>query len=74
MHANHSDLVMVEKIIEMGHELDMEVIAEGVETEDQLRLLREKGCNGAQGFLFSRALPPAEIINWLESYRAQHVH
>jgi EAL domain-containing protein (putative c-di-GMP-specific phosphodiesterase class I) len=73
MHANHSDLVMVEKIIEMGHELDMEVIAEGVETEGQYKLLCEKGCDGVQGYLFSRALPPAEMVRWLETYRSQQV-
>jgi len=73
MHATHADLVMVEKIIEMGHELDMEVIAEGVETEEQLKILRERGCDGVQGFLFSQALPPAEIIRWLETHRAQQV-
>ena len=73
MHANHSDLVMVEKIIEMGHELDMEVIAEGVETEEQFRILREKGCDGVQGFLFSCALPPIEIMHWLETQRAQQL-
>jgi EAL domain-containing protein (putative c-di-GMP-specific phosphodiesterase class I) len=74
MHANHSDLVMVEKIIEMGHELEMEVIAEGVETEVQYKLLRQRGCDGVQGYLFSRALPPQEMVEWLESYRAQQVH
>ena len=74
MQANHSDLVMVEKIIEMGHELEMEVIAEGVETEHQYDLLRQKGCDGVQGFFFSRALPPQEMVQWLESYRAQQVH
>jgi EAL domain-containing protein (putative c-di-GMP-specific phosphodiesterase class I) len=73
MHANHSDLVMVEKIIEMGHELEMEVIAEGVETEDQYKLLCEKGCDGVQGYLFSRALPPDEMVTWLETYRTQQV-
>ncbi|HMG86215.1 MAG TPA: EAL domain-containing response regulator [Terracidiphilus sp.] len=73
MHARHADLVMVEKIIEMGHELDMEVIAEGVETDEQYDLLREKGCDGVQGFLFSRALPPADIIRWLETHRSQQV-
>ncbi len=73
MDANHADLVMVEKIIEMGHELDMEVIAEGVETEEQFKILREKGCDGVQGYLFSRALPPSEIIRWLETHRAQQV-
>lgn len=74
MHANHADLVMVEKIIEMGHELEMEVIAEGVETEDQFKLLRDKGCDGVQGYLFSRALAPAELLRWLETYRTQQVH
>jgi EAL domain-containing protein (putative c-di-GMP-specific phosphodiesterase class I)/ActR/RegA family two-component response regulator len=73
MHANHSDLVMVEKIIEMGHELDMEVIAEGVETEEQYKALRQRGCDGVQGYLFSRALPPAEMVQWLDTYRSQHV-
>ena len=73
MDANHADLVMVEKIIEMGHELEMEVIAEGVETEEQFKILREKGCDGVQGYLFSRALPPVEIIRWLETHRAHQV-
>jgi EAL domain-containing protein (putative c-di-GMP-specific phosphodiesterase class I)/CheY-like chemotaxis protein len=73
MHASHADLVMVEKVIEMGHELEMEVIAEGVETEEQFETLRAKGCDGVQGFLFSRALPPADIIRWLETHRAQQV-
>ena len=74
MHSNHADLVMVEKIIEMGHELEMEVIAEGVETEEQLKMLRARGCDGVQGYLFSRALPPAELLTWLQNYRAQTLH
>jgi EAL domain-containing protein (putative c-di-GMP-specific phosphodiesterase class I)/CheY-like chemotaxis protein len=74
MHLNHADLVMVEKIIEMGHELEMEVIAEGVETEEQFKMLKERGCDGVQGFFFSRALPPDELLRWLESYRARNVH
>lgn len=74
MHSNHADLVMVEKIIEMGHELEMEVIAEGVETDEQLKMLRERGCDGVQGYLFSRALPPNELIEWLQNYRAKKLH
>lgn len=74
MDGSHADLVMVEKIIEMGHELDMEVIAEGVETEEQFKILREKGCDGVQGFFFSQALPPADILRWLDTYRAQKVN
>ena len=74
MHLNHADLVMVEKIIEMGHELEREVTAEGVETDEQLKMLRERGCDGVQGFLFSRALPPDELVLWLQNYRAQKLH
>ena len=62
---------MVEKIIEMGHELEMEVTAEGVETQEQFKFLSQRGCDSVQGFLFSRALPPHEMISWLQSHRAQ---
>lgn len=71
MHQNESDRVMVEKIIEMGHELNMEVMAEGVVTQEQLEMLRQKGCDGAQGFLFSHALPLDELTNWLKTYSAK---
>jgi EAL domain-containing protein (putative c-di-GMP-specific phosphodiesterase class I)/FixJ family two-component response regulator len=65
MHVNDNDRVMVEKIIEMGHELGMEVVAEGVMTQEQYDLLRLKGCDGAQGFYFTRALPAPELIAWI---------
>ena len=61
---------MVEKTIEIGHELGMKVIAEGVETEEQLEFLRQRGCDSAQGYLFSRPIPPEEMVGWLASYRA----
>ena len=68
MHSSASDHVMVEKVIEMAHELGMEVMAEGVRTEEQVDLLREMGCDGAQGYLFSRPLPAAELVKWLAGY------
>ena len=43
----------------------MEVVAEGVEIEEQKTLLEEMGCDFAQGFLFSRALPPEEVLGFL---------
>jgi EAL domain-containing protein (putative c-di-GMP-specific phosphodiesterase class I) len=73
MHSNHSDRVMVEKTIELGHELGMTVTAEGVETEAQLSFLRQKGCDRAQGYLFSRPLPPHQMAGWLASYHARGV-
>lgn len=74
LHDNGRDRIMVQKTIEMGHELGMLVIAEGVETEDQLDILRSKGCDCAQGNFFSPPLPPAQFLNWLHTYRAQLVH
>jgi len=54
----------------MGHELGMHVIAEGVETKEQLELLRQAGCDSAQGYYFSRPLPALELVGWLARYRA----
>ena len=71
MHVNDSDRVMVEKIVEMGHELGMSVIAEGVMLEAQYDLLRAMGCDGAQGFLICRPLPAEEISAWLASRAAE---
>ena len=72
MHGRDSDRVMVQKTIEIGHELGMKVIAEGVETSEQLAFLRSNGCDLAQGYLYSRPLPVPELLVWLESYRARH--
>ena len=65
MHVNDNDRVMVEKIIEMGHELGMDVVAEGVTTLEQYDLLRLRDCDGAQGFYFTRALPAPELMAWI---------
>lgn len=71
MHFNSSDRVMVEKSIEIGHELGMQVIAEGVETQAQLDFLRRGGCDSAQGYYFTRPLPPHDLIRWLANYNAR---
>jgi len=70
MDSNDSDRVMVQKIIEIGHELGMQVVAEGVETAKHLEMLRRKGCDKAQGYLFSPPLPVGELVRWLEAYQA----
>jgi len=70
MHINKSDRVMVEKSIEIGHELGMEVIAEGVETQDQLDFLRRGGCDSAQGYFFTRPLPIHDLARWLAARNA----
>ena len=53
---------IVRTIVELGHNLDMRVVAEGVETEEQLAVLRGMGCDDAQGYLFSPPVPPAAVV------------
>lgn len=58
---NRSDNAIAITVISLGHELNLKVIAEGVENASQLRFLREHGCDEAQGYYFSKPLPPANI-------------
>ncbi|WP_418316521.1 EAL and GGDEF domain-containing protein [Piscinibacter sakaiensis] len=59
--AGSKNLALCKAIIVMAHELDMKVIAEGVETAEQRDLLAAAGCDFAQGFLYSRPVPAAEF-------------
>jgi EAL domain-containing protein (putative c-di-GMP-specific phosphodiesterase class I) len=72
VHSSDSDRVMVQKTIEIGHELGMRVVAEGVENQEQLDFVRAFGCDVAQGYLFSRPIPVTEFVVWLDAYRAVH--
>jgi EAL domain-containing protein (putative c-di-GMP-specific phosphodiesterase class I) len=72
MLSDHRSRIMVQKSIEIGHAVGMQVVAEGVETAEQLKLLHANGCNIAQGNLFSRALPPSELMGWLAGPRARN--
>jgi EAL domain-containing protein (putative c-di-GMP-specific phosphodiesterase class I) len=62
---------MVGAIISLAHELRMQVIAEGVETEAQLDYLRLRGCDEVQGHYFSRPLPGAEVERVLRESRVE---
>jgi diguanylate cyclase (GGDEF)-like protein/PAS domain S-box-containing protein len=59
-----ADLAIVKAIIELGHELGLQVVAEGVETEHQARMLRGIGCDQLQGFLYAPALSADELDHW----------
>ena len=54
---------------ELGHNLGLAVVAEGVETEHELAELRRFGCDAAQGFLFARPMPAASFERWLAGTR-----
>jgi diguanylate cyclase len=60
------DASIVRAIISLAHSLHLKVIAEGVETPEQLKLLAELGCDQYQGYYFSRALPSAQFMQLLQ--------
>jgi len=68
MHVSDRDRVMVQKTIEIGHDLGMQVVAEGVETLEQLEFLRRNGCDTVQGYLFSRPLPIEQLVAWVKRH------
>ena len=55
------DSAIVEAVVSMAHSLHLSVVAEGVETDEQLARLRELGCELAQGFYFAAPVPPAAL-------------
>ena len=67
--TNQSDLAIVRTIIDLGHILHLRVLAEGVETEAQLRLLQAEGCDEVQGFHFSAAISPEMFVTRLLQFR-----
>jgi EAL domain-containing protein (putative c-di-GMP-specific phosphodiesterase class I) len=60
--------VIVGAIVNLGHSLHLELIAEGIETEDLMRRLVAMGCEMGQGYLFSRPMPASQVPDWI----AQH--
>jgi diguanylate cyclase (GGDEF)-like protein len=67
MTDNEAHAVIVRSIVDLGHNLALRVVAEGVETEAVLTGLRTAGCDVAQGYLFARAMPPEQLLEWLAS-------
>lgn len=67
--SDEGSLAITKSVIALGRALGLEVIAEGIETERQARFLVEMGCSYAQGYLFYKPMPPAELERTLKSPR-----
>ena len=63
--SSDSARAMVEAVVRLGQALQMEVVAEGVETEEQLQALRELGCDLLQGFHIARPMPAEAVPAWM---------
>ncbi|HCV76166.1 sensor domain-containing protein, partial [Pseudomonas oryzihabitans] len=67
--GTHSSQAIAAAIVALGQGLDLDVLAEGVETTEQWDILRKLGCQQCQGFLFSPPLPPEEFEIWYAERR-----
>lgn len=59
--SNPSDAMMVKNIIDIAHNFNLNVIAEGVETQEQFEFLKQNGCRAFQGYLFAKPLPIMQL-------------
>lgn len=66
---NKQDIAIVRSTIELGHNLGLKVVAEGIEREEEMQMLREFGCDQAQGFLISEALTATDMETWISENR-----
>ncbi|MCL6584189.1 MAG: EAL domain-containing protein [bacterium] len=69
MEANNSDVMIVNTAVDLGHNLGLSVVAEGVENKETYDRLAILGCNVAQGYFISRPLPATQLVSWIHESR-----
>jgi EAL domain-containing protein (putative c-di-GMP-specific phosphodiesterase class I) len=68
MTTNATSEAIVRSILQLSHSLGCRVVAEGVETVEVVEALRRMGCDYAQGFYFTRAVPRTEFTTWVREH------
>jgi diguanylate cyclase (GGDEF)-like protein len=68
LEKGNDDQVLVEAIILMAHKLGLKVVAEGIETREQLNILVRAGCDYGQGYLFAKPLPPNDLQVFIKDF------
>ena len=68
MHENENDKIIVQSTIDLAHNLNLHVVAEGVETKEALNYLKQHQCDYAQGYYIARPMPVSEFRNWCQAY------
>ncbi|MGH2888358.1 MAG: putative bifunctional diguanylate cyclase/phosphodiesterase, partial [Solirubrobacteraceae bacterium] len=74
MGSEVDDAVIVRSTVDLGRNLGLDVVAEGVETLELWNRLRDLGCKIAQGYFLSRPVPPDELASWLQTRPGVHPH
>lgn len=64
----HSNTDVTDTIIDLGHKMNLTIVAEGVETKEQLTYLKENGCDKIQGYFYSKPLPIQELEQFINNY------
>ena len=68
MAQDKDDAMIVKSTIDLGHDLGLKVVAEGIENENIQNLLKDKGCDFAQGYHFSKPMPADQFSDWLAGW------
>lgn len=69
LHSSEKQIAVVKAIVDLCHSLSITVVAEGVETEEELNAVAKLGCHCIQGFVYSKPRPLSEAIEWFEQRR-----
>ena len=64
---------IVDSVIILGQSFELNLIAEGVETIEQARWLRDRGCHDAQGYFYAKPMPLTELLVWLKTHKQQRL-
>lgn len=67
------DVLIVKSTIRLGHDLGLQVVAEGVENRGSLEILMQVGCDVAQGYLFAKPLKSDDLIDWVKNFNSQNL-
>jgi diguanylate cyclase len=71
--ASSSDArAVVDAVVRLAHALSLRVVAEGVETEEQRKLLLDLSCDELQGYYFAKPMPAGEVLDWTYAQNHQH--
>ena len=72
--GNTRDEILIETIIAMSHSMNLAVVAEGIEELSQLEFLASNKCEYGQGYYFSKPLPAADIVTFIQNIKIEQIN